>query len=92
VNAAEVLQEGVVGIEQAKQFSGIGRTALYGLMERGELPYTKVGARRLIPLAGLKAVLARGLIGVPGLSRPAESVEPPALPARKIDSRPRRPS
>jgi len=31
-------------------------------MERGELAFTKVGSRRLIPLASLKAVLARGLV------------------------------
>ena len=40
---------GAVTVGEATRFSGIGRSSLYELMTAGELPFTKVGARRLIP-------------------------------------------
>lgn len=63
MSTTEMLTDGVVGVDGAQEFTNLGRTALYGLMDRGELPYTKVGARRLIPKRALVELLARGLTG-----------------------------
>jgi hypothetical protein len=82
----EIVAEGMLGIENAKRFSGLGRSALYDLMTRGDLPYAKVGARRLIPIAGLKALLARGLVGVPTEGEPPEKTPAPE-PARQRRAR-----
>ena len=61
MTAEEMLRDGLLGIEEARRFSGLGRTALYQAMARGALVYTKVGARRLIPRRCLVEYLARGL-------------------------------
>ena len=44
-------------VSEAVAATGIGRTSLYGLMNRGELAFTKIGARRLIPARDLKLLL-----------------------------------
>lgn len=51
--------DGALTVEAAVQFSGIGRTTLYTLMESGELQFTKVGARRLIPRRALVELLSK---------------------------------
>ena len=45
--------------EEAVRFSRIGRSPLYTLMGAGELAYTKVGVRRLIPRKALVELFAR---------------------------------
>jgi excisionase family DNA binding protein len=61
----DLMTDGSFGVEEAQSFSGLGRTFLYELMTRGELPYTKVGARRLIPKRALVELLAKGLTCLP---------------------------
>jgi excisionase family DNA binding protein len=61
MTAEEMLKDGSLGVEQARAFSGLGRSALYELMGQGRLPYVKCGARRLIPRRALVQVLAEGL-------------------------------
>jgi excisionase family DNA binding protein len=61
MSADEILEDGAVSIEEARRFSGIGRTALYGLMQSGRLPFAKIGARRLVPRRALVQLLAEGL-------------------------------
>ena len=51
--------DGSVTVAEAARFTGLGRTTLYALMAAGELPYTKVGARRLIGRRALVEMLAR---------------------------------
>jgi hypothetical protein len=63
MNTEELLRDGAFGIGQAMQFSGLGRSLIYGLMARGDLAYTKVGARRLIPRRALVALLSREVHG-----------------------------
>ena len=58
---AELLDDGAMGVDAAKRFTGLGRTALYDLMNRRILPFTKVGSRRLIPKRALIQVLANNL-------------------------------
>ena len=60
------MADGAVGIEEARRFSGLGRTVLYQLMTQGRLPFVKVGARRLIPRRALVALLSECLTGEDG--------------------------
>lgn len=57
----DLLAEGTVSVTEAVRFSGVPRSSLYEQMNRGELPYTKVGKRRLIPRRALVEFLRRGL-------------------------------
>ena len=59
---ADIVSEGAVDIAAACEFTGLGRTHLYALMERGELPYSKQGRRRLIPRRSLVDLLRKGLV------------------------------
>jgi excisionase family DNA binding protein len=45
-------------IDAAVRQSSISRSTLYELMRTGELPYSQLGARRLILVADLQALLA----------------------------------
>lgn len=63
MSATELMSDGALGIEDAQRFCGLGRTVLYALMTEGKLPYTKVGARRLIPKRALVALLSRNVAG-----------------------------
>ena len=54
-------------IREAVAFLRLGRSTLYGLMERGDLPYARIGARRLIPRRALINLAASHLRGdIPG--------------------------
>ncbi len=48
-DASRLYERGAMTVEAAAEFMGLGRTFLYGAMERGELRYIKAGKRRLIP-------------------------------------------
>jgi excisionase family DNA binding protein len=48
-------------IAEAVAASGIGRTTIYELIKRGELPIAKVGARTVIRRHDLEAMLERKL-------------------------------
>jgi excisionase family DNA binding protein len=48
-------------INEAAAASGLGRTTIYELIKRGELPRAKVGARTLIRRQDLEAMLERKL-------------------------------
>ena len=61
-----LLRDGAVTIAAAVSESGIGRSRLYAMMGSGELPYSQVGGRRLIPRVALRRVLAAGLVLVDG--------------------------
>ena len=62
--ADELLAEGAVTVEGATREYGLGRTRLYEWMSRGELPYSQVGAKRLIPRVALRRLIAANLVGV----------------------------
>ena len=49
----ELVQDGLMTVREAVAFLRLGRSTLYGLMERGDLPYACIGARRLIPRRAL---------------------------------------
>ena len=59
----QLVNEGLVSIPEAARFLGVGRTLIYLLLERGELPSAKVGKRRVIPRKALVALAAGRLTG-----------------------------
>lgn len=58
----EIVGEGLRTVEEAREYTRLSRSALYSLMERGELAYTKIGRRRLIPHRALVELAQRGLV------------------------------
>lgn len=40
--------DGLVGVTEASKYLSLSRSALYGLMDRGELDYVKIGRSRRI--------------------------------------------
>lgn len=59
----ELMRDGALTIGAATQYAGLSRAELYRRMERGVLPYTVQGRRRLIPRRALVRMLAAGLRG-----------------------------
>ncbi len=49
----DLASDGTCTIIEAAKFSGLSRSTLYGLMDKGQLAYAKVGKRRLIPRRAL---------------------------------------
>ena len=60
----ELLSEGTVTVAGATREFGLGRTRLYQWMGNGQLPYSQVGAKRLIPRVAIRRLIAAGLVGV----------------------------
>lgn len=58
----EILRDGLMTVREAAQFSGLGKTTLYGLMETGRLAYVRVGRARRIPKRELLRFLASQLV------------------------------
>jgi excisionase family DNA binding protein len=50
----------VLSVEQAGSILGLGRTAAYDMVKRGELPVLRVGRRILIPVRALEKLLENG--------------------------------
>jgi excisionase family DNA binding protein len=44
-------------VAEAAQVLGVGKTTLYALMERGDLPFSKIGSRRLIRSVALEELI-----------------------------------
>lgn len=63
-NVAEQVADGALTVAKAVEFSGLTRTELYRRMGNGELPFIKMGKRRLIARNALRALLAKGVVGV----------------------------
>jgi excisionase family DNA binding protein len=57
-----LVSDGLKTIREAVDFTRLSRSDLYSRMERGELPYTKIGRRRLIPHRALLDLAASGLV------------------------------
>jgi excisionase family DNA binding protein len=57
-----LLNEGLRTVEEGQDYTRLSRSALYTLMERGELAYVKIGRRRLIPHRALLELAQRGLV------------------------------
>jgi excisionase family DNA binding protein len=58
----ELVKDGLRTIPEAQEYTRLSRAAIYALMDRGELAYTRIGKRRLIPLRALVELAQRGLV------------------------------
>lgn len=54
---------GLLSIEEACDFSKLGRSTLYKEMDAGNLSYCKIGRRRMIPKNAIIDWLANAMIG-----------------------------
>jgi excisionase family DNA binding protein len=61
--SADILADGLQTVEAAADFLAVGKTTLYKAMERGELPYVKIGRARRIPRRALLNYAANNLRG-----------------------------
>ncbi len=55
----DVWADGGAPMAEAVSFSGYGRSKLYELMDAGEIPFAKVGRRRIVARRGLRSFLER---------------------------------
>jgi excisionase family DNA binding protein len=62
MSATEIVEGGLRTIEEAQQFTRLGRSTLYGLMAKRELEFVKIGRRRLIPQRALVELAERGMV------------------------------
>lgn len=51
-------------ISEAAKALGIGRTNLYGMLSKGELESVRIGARRLVKVDSIEALIERATGGV----------------------------
>ena len=63
-NAQDLVAAGLVSVREAARFLGISVAGLYKFMERGELPYAKIGRSRRIPRQALVAFAASRVVGI----------------------------
>lgn len=61
---AELVSDGLVTVPEAAAFLSLSRSTLYALMERGDLPYVRIGAARRIPRKALVALALSNLTGM----------------------------
>jgi excisionase family DNA binding protein len=57
------VQETLLTVIQAAERLGVGRTLVYTLMERGELPFVKIGRTRRLRPIHLDELIRRNTIG-----------------------------
>jgi excisionase family DNA binding protein len=63
IAAAELMVDGLVSVVEAARLLGMSRSFLYAAMERGELPYAKLGRSRRLPLRAVFAYAAKHMRG-----------------------------
>lgn len=49
-------------VQQTTERTSLSRSTLYRLMESGQLPYVKVGTRRLVPDSALRGLIQAHLV------------------------------
>jgi excisionase family DNA binding protein len=60
---ADLVADGMVTIAEAQEMTRLSRSELYVRMDRGELPFAKLGKRRMIPRKAIIALMAQSLVG-----------------------------
>jgi excisionase family DNA binding protein len=61
----ELVAEGLDRVREAAAFLGVRVSRLYALMERGDLPYVKIGKSRRVPRRALVELAAHHLVRRP---------------------------
>ena len=59
----ELVSEGLMRVPEAARFLSVSRAHVYSLMDRGELPWVKLGRARSIPRAAVTRLAAENLRG-----------------------------
>jgi excisionase family DNA binding protein len=59
----EMVSEGLMRVAEAARFLSVSRAHLYALMDRGELPWVKLGRARRIPRAAVIRLAATNVRG-----------------------------
>ena len=59
----ELVADGLLTVREAMCFLHLSRSTVYQFMDRGELPFVKLGRSRRIPKRALVELAARGLQG-----------------------------
>ena len=59
---ADLTAEGFLSVEDAAEFAAIGKSQLYGLMRAGTVALARLGTRRVVSKASLRAWLASNLV------------------------------
>ena len=59
----QLVSEGLMTVPEAAEFLRLSRASLYNLMERGQLPYVKLGRSRRIPRRAVVGLAAAALSG-----------------------------
>jgi hypothetical protein len=57
-----LVEDGLMTIPEAEEFSRLSRSDLYARMDRGELAYCKLGKRRMIPRRAMIEMARQGLV------------------------------
>lgn len=71
----DLVEDGLVSLNDAMAFLSIGRSTLYELFDKGLLPYAKIGRSRRVPKRALVQLAQATLKGGKALSMMVE--EPP---------------
>jgi Helix-turn-helix domain len=61
-DGAELVEDGLMTVPEAQEFSRLSRSDLYARMERGALAYCKLGKRRMIPRRALVEMARQSLV------------------------------
>lgn len=59
----EIVSKGLMRVAEVQEFLGLSRASVYLLMDRGELPWAKLGRARRIPRQAVVDLAARSLNG-----------------------------
>jgi len=59
-NTSQKQERRALSIKEAAQTCGLSRATLYRLLSDGKLTTVKVGARRLVPVAAIDALIKEG--------------------------------
>ena len=62
MNRRELVADGLVTVNEAAEWLGLGRSKVYTMMEQGELAYVQIGRARRIPRGALVDVAVSGLV------------------------------
>jgi hypothetical protein len=57
-----LVEDGLMTVPEAQEFSRLSRSDLYARMERGDLAYCKLGKRRMIPRRAMVELARQGLV------------------------------
>lgn len=60
--SADMVEGGLRTIDEARAYTRLSRSTLYALMNQGDLPYVRIGSRRLIPFLALVELARRGFV------------------------------